>query len=184
MGFSISWLAVEGLTKAAVLQRLSLRDTGEVDHGNDSPFSIAEIPTGWVIVFSNDVMYAGPQRLAVLSAGCRVVGCQIEEHCMAIAAYLYDHGVQVWAVEHVSEKGIRDLAVSGNPPNEFESIRDRLFREQEREEAENGAGLLSTDFIFDIPVETATLVCGYRHDRWKFDWGEPVYTRVDDISQG
>lgn len=177
MGFSISWLAVEGLAKAAVLDRLSLHDTEEIDPVNESSFSVATGLAGWVLVFSNDVAYAGvPERLVTLSVGGRVVACQVEEHCMACAAYLYEDGVQIFALEHISEKGIRDLSVIGRPPSEFVSIRDRLVQQQEKEDAENRASLLYTDFIFDIPLETARAICGYRHDRWKFDWGEPVFT--------
>src|SRR5258707_5723437 len=29
------------------------------------------------------------------------------------------------------------------------------------------------------PVEVAAAVCKYRHDRWKFEWGKPQFTRLD-----
>src|SRR3981189_795931 len=34
-----------------------------------------------------------------------------------------------------------------------------------------GGETLSFDYTFDIPVEVAAAVCKYRHDRWKFEWG-------------
>jgi hypothetical protein len=37
---------------------------------------------------------------------------------------------------------------------------------------------LSFDYTFDIPVEVAAAVCKYRHDRWKFEWGNPQFTRL------
>jgi hypothetical protein len=35
---------------------------------------------------------------------------------------------------------------------------------------------LRFDHTFDIPVEVATAVCTYHHDRWKFEWGKPHFT--------
>lgn len=37
MGFSISWLAFKGLSKAEVLKRTGFRDSGAYDEANESP---------------------------------------------------------------------------------------------------------------------------------------------------
>jgi hypothetical protein len=42
-----------------------------------------------------------------------------------------------------------------------------------------GGETLSFDYTFDIPVEVAAAVCKYRHDRWKFEWSKPQFTRLD-----
>jgi hypothetical protein len=36
-----------------------------------------------------------------------------------------------------------------------------------------------------MPVELARYLTGYRHDRWKFDWGKPRFTKLEraDASQ-
>lgn len=78
MGFSISWIGFHGITKAEVLSRTSLRDTGVPDDALESPFSIAEFPDGWIILHSNDFNYASPARVAPLSSGCRVIACLVE----------------------------------------------------------------------------------------------------------
>jgi hypothetical protein len=36
------------------------------------------------------------------------------------------------------------------------------------------------DYIFDIPVELANALCGYRHDQ-RLDWGNPKFTRLESI---
>lgn len=41
-----------------------------------------------------------------------------------------------------------------------------------------GGETLSFDYTFDIPVEVAAAVCTYHHDRWKFEWGKPHFTRL------
>ena len=54
-------------------------------------------------------------------------------------------------------------------------MRDDLLKQQD---AEGGSKAL-VDYVFDIPVRLAEDLCGYRHDRWKFDWGQPVFTRLE-----
>jgi hypothetical protein len=179
MGFSVAWLAVQGLAKDDVLSRLGLRDTGRVDPTNGTPLSMSMLPAGWIIVFSNDILYAEPPRPAKLSEGCRVVACQVEEHVMASGASLYADGRQEWTIRHVSDNGIFDLSVDGRLPAEFLPIRDRAFHRQDQEE-EDAKGVLGADFVFDIPIETAAAICGYRHDRGMFPWGVPVFTCLED----
>ena len=50
----------------------------------------------------------------------------------------------------------------------FESVQKALARVK-----------ADVDFVFDVPVQLAAELCGYQHDRWKFDWGEPVFSRLE-----
>lgn len=172
MGFRISWIGFEGKAKASVLEMAGLNDTGEPDEVNEAPFSGAEIPGGWFILFSNDFMFVSPERLARLSVDCRIVACRVHEGIMFSAAYGYGHGNQLWELAHNAQQSIHDLSVSGSPPPSFQSIRQRLSQKQERT-----AG--GVDYIFDIPVEVAAAVGKYRHDRMKFEWGTPQFTRLN-----
>ena len=175
MGYRISWVGFNGLSKDEVLRLLGATDTGAIDEANEAPFSGAEIPGGWFILFSNDFGFASKEALASLSSNCDVVACQVLESVGVSMAYAYSHGTEQWAVLHDEQKGIRDLVVSGSPPPAFEKIRARLSLEQEAQGGES-AGV---DYFFDIPVETAEAVCGFRHDRWEFEWGEPKFTVLD-----
>ena len=94
---------------------------------------------------------------------------------MVSAAYGYDRGNAQWSVIHDAQQGISDLSLSGSPPVELNYIRERLSGEQQ----DAGGEGADVDYIFDIPVELAATVCGYRHDRWKFDWGEPRFYVLD-----
>jgi hypothetical protein len=49
----------------------------------------------------------------------------------------------------------------------------RLMQEQET----TAGGVV--DYIFDIPVEVPAAVCKHRHDRWKYEWGAPQFTRLE-----
>jgi hypothetical protein len=176
MGFSISWIAIRGIPKAEVCARLALRDSQESDEANESPISGASLPTGWFLLFLNQVThpFVKVDALRQLSKGCEVVGGQVEEHVMVSAAFCYQDGHRLWNITHESDKGKNNLEVDGSLPEQFEDIRAKCFSEQRRDD-EEGDG--DVDYIFEIPLEVAESVCGYKHDQWEFDWGQPAFTK-------
>jgi hypothetical protein len=173
MGFRISWIGFQGVIKDQALERLDLRDTGELDEANEAPFSAASIPGEWFILFSNDFLFASSERLVSLSRDCRTLACQVHEGIMVSNALSYERGVCVWQIMHNHQNGPDDLSVTGSPPEAFRSIRDRLMQLQDEQ---RGRGV---DYVFDVPVETAAKMCGYRHDRVRFEWGKPNFTRLE-----
>ncbi len=175
MGFSISWVAFKGLAKTAALQRNGFRDTGVPDEANEAPFCAAELPTGWVVLFSNDFEYGASEHLIGFSAGVTAVSCQVEEHIMFSAACCCTDSREVWSVTHDSQGGIYDITTRGILPAEFGPIKARLIQEQDA----GGGKAAGVDYMFDIPVELAAALTGYRHDRLEFDWGQPHFTIVE-----
>jgi hypothetical protein len=175
MGFSISWLAFKGLSKAEVLKRTGFRDSGAYDEANESPFSLAELPTGWAILFSNDFNYGSAEHLIGLSAAATVLACQAEEHIMFSAAHCCADGRESWTLWRDSARGMYDLSTQGALPAEFEPIKKRLTSPQDA----SGGARSRVDYMFDIPVELAAELTGYRHDRWKFDWGQPHFKTLE-----
>jgi hypothetical protein len=175
MGYSISWIAVRGKPKARLLAELDLRDTNEDDEANESPVSGAELPGGWYVLFLNDLThpYVDVASLKRLSTGCEVVGAQVEEHVMVSASFYYLDGRREWNMTHESDKGLNNLETDGVPPVEFSSSRDANLKLQEDKGEEEGV-----DYVFEVPLEVAESICGYRHDRWQFEWGEPKFTRL------
>lgn len=163
MGFKISWLAFQGLDKTQLLARLGMTDSGERDEVCESPFSLCESPTGWMILFANDFGFADERRLTALSAGVRLLGCNIHEGLMYSSAALYENGEQKWAVTHDAQKERFNLNVSGQPPEALDTIRERLTGAQNADQDGD------VDFIFDIPVELAQTLTGYRHDAYNPD---------------
>lgn len=175
MGYSISWIAIRGIAKAEACTRLSIRDSKEPDEANASPVSGATLPTGWLVFFLNELThpFVEVEALCKLSEGCEVIGCQVEEHVMVSASFLYRNGRRLWDITHRSEKGIDNLEVDGSPPNEFQAIRAKNLASQQKADAEDEG----VDYVFEVPLELAEGICGYKHDRWKFEWGEPIFTK-------
>jgi len=64
-------------------------------------------------------------------------------------------------------------------PDDRESPPGSTLRQMQKQQTTAGGETLSFDCTFDIPVEVAAAVCKYRHDRWKFEWGKPQFTRLD-----
>ncbi len=160
MGASLSWIAVSGKSKADILACLSLVETDTLGESHDFAISGTPLPGGWYLLALDD--YAHPfvtdAALEELSSDCTVVGCQVEEHVMASAAFCFSNGKRSWSVEHESERGIHDLRESGDLPPSYQSIRTRLLAEQHSE------GDQQVDFVFDVPVSLAHDLCSYRHD--------------------
>jgi hypothetical protein len=157
MGFSISWLAIRGKDPASVCNELALRGTGEHEEIPESPLLGAELPSGWYLVFANHCGFADTQPLAKLSSDAEIVTCSVEEHVMYSGASCWKHGKRMWSITHDSQQGIEHLEAEGQLPPVFAPIRDQMTaRQADRDDA---------DYIFDVPVEVAKSLTGFRHDK-------------------
>ena len=158
MGYSLSWLAVKGKLPQTVREELGFRASGEREEIPESPLSAAEMPNGWYLIVANRsdefISDVAMQRLS--SGNCELVTCSVEEHVMVSSATGWKNGLRVWSVLHDAQKDLRHLDIQGEPPTEFIAIRDGLLAQKEPE---------NCDYIFDIPVETARSLTGYRYDR-------------------
>ena len=156
MGFSLSWLAVKGKSPEAVRGELGFQPSGQREAIPEAELSAVAMPSGWYLIVSNHsesvCSDAVLQRLS--SSGGELVTCFVEEHVMVSKATGWMDGEMVWSVTHDAQKDERHLDVHGTPPPEFAAIRDRLFAKRTPD----------CDYIFDVPVETAQSICGYRHD--------------------
>jgi hypothetical protein len=177
MGFAISWVAIKGKSKDDVLATVELTDTAEQDEANESPISGAELGSGWYVLFLNTYGHklVEPKSLERLSTGCEVLACMVEEHVMASSAEMYKDGQTVWHVAHQGDgEDIYDLTVAGALPASFQKIRQRLTDAQEHE----GRKPPEVDYIFDIPLELAAEICGYKHDQLNDDLPAPGFTKL------
>lgn len=160
MGYSSWWLAVSGKEPERVLRELGLNaGREEARHFYDGDVVTGSVPGGWFFVFLNRNAWAWFEEplILALSAGCRVVTCEAEEHAMYSTATGYSDGRRLWFVEH-PEPGI--LNVDGNPPPELGPIAASLRAQQEEADRIDE----EVDYIFGIPVELAKSITGFRYD--------------------
>ncbi|HEV2816015.1 MAG TPA: hypothetical protein VGW40_02145 [Allosphingosinicella sp.] len=162
MGFRISWLAAQGLSKSQLLAHFGLVDTLVADAANEAPFSAAELPSGWTLLWSNDPAFATIARCTRLSRLAPVLSCWVNETAMFSSANYFEGGVYRWFAGHALDQGADHLVHEGDMPPQFDGIRARLTASQ----AEYGERQPPVDFLFDIPVELAQSICGFRHDEY------------------
>ena len=148
-----------------MLEALALRGTGATEEIPESEITGAELPGGWYLVVSQrDCLgFTKDKALEQLSTLGEVIICFVEEHVMCSLAGCWRAGQRVWSVYHDCDgrSGNLHLDVQGQPPPAFVEIRDRLMSEQEAA----GGKKAGVDFVFDVPVELARAVTGYRHDQ-------------------
>src|SRR5437867_3174852 len=122
MGASVSWLAVRGGTREAVLAALGLRGTGSFEEIPESALTGAALPSGWYIVVSNREYpaFMEDKTLARLSSTAEVVTCFVEEHVMCSFASQWRGSRMLWSVIHTADTGgIEHLETKGELPPFF-----------------------------------------------------------------
>jgi hypothetical protein len=158
MGYSLTWLACRGASLDAVLSCLSLNRTNEVSEYARAPIAAQPLSADWTLVVASGCGHriGSEQMLAALSEGCEVVACSVEEHVNFASAQYWLGGSRAWHVEHSWEKSPQHLAVEGAPPSILESVR------REREALQRVDD--EVDYFFDIPLECAKHLTGFKHD--------------------
>jgi hypothetical protein len=178
VGSSISWVAIKGVERREAIERLGLIETAHVADRDRVKTSAADLPSGWLLIYSRNLDFVTPQRLQALSAGGVALGCLVEEHVMFSGLRWFEDGRERWSVIHEGEQGAHDLAVAGDLPAQFPAIRDRLFRKQNDDEEDD------VDFIFELPVELGAALCGFRHDTIDEEQGRLVFTELKAPASG
>jgi hypothetical protein len=179
MGFSLSWVAVQGQQPEVVLAEFVLRATGRYEELPEAPTVGAKLPGGWYIVVADgcDFPFVRQRALRRLSLASEVVMCTVEEHVMYSAAMGWADGREVWSVDHDAQQGIRHLDAQGVLPPAFAGIRDRLEAEQEAA----GGDQARVDFISDVPVTLAERLTGFRHDRVLMRFGKAPFEVLEPL---
>lgn len=160
MGPKISWLAVRGKDAATVRGQMELRAAGEPESMPASRLAGAELPGGWTLILSTDPQYADSAPLDNLANDAEVVTCCGDEELMYSSASGWLNGRRLWYVVHDGQIGIQHFHVDGDPPPEFHAIYNRLAVVQ----AEAGGINITVDHVFEVPIQLAKALTGFRHD--------------------
>ena len=161
MGFSISWLGFRGyqVKEAAALFG---GEVGGSSEDFDSPINAYLSEKNWAIIILGYCSFPNPpdSYLSVFSQGREMVVVHIEDHVMFARAEFWRDGKIIWRAWHSGDKNVRDLHTTGDLPASFETIRQQAFSKQDKEDAERP----EVDFVFDIPLDLAAELTGFRHD--------------------
>jgi hypothetical protein len=175
MGFACAWIAVKGKSPEDVLKEFDLNRTGEFEETFDSDYNATKRGQWYILIANRDgvipLLKADAYRL---SRNCEMVFCQVEDHVMYSSASYWVDGTNKFFVSHNSDKGETNLEEKGSFPAQYDEIRARLIGEQKKEDSKRSSGdtesmQFPVDYIFDIPVELAKSLTGFRHDDWSED---------------
>jgi hypothetical protein len=159
VGYSLSWIAVKQSSPEQIHSALGVRPTGKREDFPESPITGAELPNGsYLVVFDREEL--NDRTLAKYSSSCELIHCFVEEHVMYSTVAAWKGGICVWSATHDAQEGILYLHLEGPVPPSATAIRERLMKEQQK----NGGANSDVDYIFDIPVELAKELTGFRHD--------------------
>lgn len=166
MGWSISWTAVRGESEDQALSHFNLARTGRFVATTEPGETVATLaPGGWTLVGADDFDSPLFQQtsLAQVAKRCELVTVRVEEHIMYSSPEYWRNGEQEWFLSHDNQKGRMDLTAVGRAPGLFAEVKAHLLKQQRDYDAANHS--MRVDFLFDVPVETAARVVGFRHDR-------------------
>ncbi|WP_308719088.1 hypothetical protein [Komagataeibacter xylinus] len=181
MGFNASYLAFHGVRREEILALMEFEDTGIEDEAREADFSIADMPTGWTILWSSQCEYLPDSEPLHLPFRCRhsIVGCCVLETTMMSVGFGHDYDDQGkmynrWNISHEAAKGHDNLECTGTLPPESSAI-------IEAARAEAGT-CKNVDVFFDIPVSVIESLTGFRYDRPVYDGKEILFTELRSLA--
>ena len=105
-------------------------------------------------------------------AQLRLVAVVHHEETRFSLATEWRNGAPVWSVSHEAGEGEAQIAVDGALPEAFEAVRAEFLAAADgRSEAEKA---------FEVPVELAFRITGFRHDAIGFEETGPVFMRLEE----
>jgi hypothetical protein len=176
MGFNMSWIFVDEIDREELYQALDLSPTGKAPDRHDLgtsrvPLAGATLNSGWSAIFAKYALVldvtigTNPPRLTRLPAKSRSITCVVLEHAMMSYASLSQGGRRTWEIRHDASQGAEHLETSGDLPPEFAGFRKNALYKQREQQEHRQPGEWGVDYVFDVPLETAETITGYRHDR-------------------
>jgi hypothetical protein len=162
VGVCLCWIAVRGCPRDAAVEELGFEEGHAVDDLPDR-IGIATLPNDWLLfVFNDDLQRAFDAEVTALSRHGPAVACAIEEHVMYHEARGYGGGEETWRMTHdpTTAHSRYHLAVTGQPPANFEAVHSKAVAQQDAEGGEDA----NVDFISEVPLKVAKSICGFRHD--------------------
>ena len=157
MGFRVALIAVRGIEADSLYKRYGVRRTGQREEIAESPICGATVSTGWELLYLNEDPLPHGEVLAELSANAELLFCDVNETCMSSFATGWENGLEKWIVFHDAQQSPVHLVTDGEPPDEYNAIRDAKLRQQ----AEDGDDV---DHVFDVPIDLFGSLTGIRYD--------------------
>jgi hypothetical protein len=190
MGYRLSWFAVRQVPIEKIHAELHLRSLGKAAEADSSGHPVQAIGSqfsdDWYVIQASHLReyWLANQILEKLSLLGHVVACDVCETTMQSAASGWDHGKLTWSVIHDDQVGGNHLEAYGGPPEIYTGIREGLMAQQVLEDS-----VLVTrdqfraDYLFDVPIDFAAALTGFRHDLVGDDLFEALTFSSDQLQR-
>jgi hypothetical protein len=175
VGFNMSWVFVDAIELDELYAALDVKSTGEAADPYDLGTFRVELAglrpkAEWCAVFGHYsfvldlAIGTDPPRLERLPAKSRAVSCVVLEHAMISHASLWQDGRHIWQVHHQpSREHPRNLEFWGDLPPGFSGSWDAALQKQSKHDARRKPGEWGVDYLFNVPLDTAAEITGFRH---------------------
>src|SRR5262249_6448576 len=136
--------------------------TGKAGEYPDDSMVGAPLLSGWYLLVAKgcDHRIITDRVLKTLSRGCRMIACSVEEDVMWRLTTQWENGEEVLRASHSGDRDVHNLTTSGTLPDFFARVHAEALAQQA---AEGGADA-EVDCVFDVPLELARRITGFRHD--------------------
>lgn len=162
--WTCSWIAIRGGEPDGVLSELALNRTNGYTPTPSAEWCCVESDNDWFVLFSGRNSAPeefSPEFLSVLSKRSELVVSVIEEPIMFSSVAYWVDGRSIWSVVHDAQRGISHIDVRGELPDAVEAI----YEEWQARQDEHGEDAAELDYIFQVPIEMAARLTGFRYDR-------------------
>ncbi len=157
------WAAVRGRNPEESHYLLGLEAVGRVGIPSKGLVAGQSLPSNWYVVYANENEHPFFDRSKLLASSSRtdLVLMEIDDETLSCVLERFHEGKSLWRVQYASAAGPSSLIAEGELPSEFETIKGQYKELQDSQKVESG---LEVDYFFEIPLEFARSVVGFRHD--------------------
>ena len=154
MGLNLKWIAMQGASRALLLDRLGFVPIGECSDEINPSYACCDLPDGWVVFVAMGYKFPIEEAVKGLPAGPLILAAESYESVTFSSLRAYRDDVQLWSVVHDPDKDQDGVVVEGEPPAPFADLKRELDTVQASEDER-------VDHIFDLPNRLGKRVCGY-----------------------
>jgi hypothetical protein len=170
---------------------MRLKRSGQTYQDFDCEYASISLTSGWSVVIAHRVDYLEKLDMASVSSAGHIITLALHDGIMISIAESWTSGQRDWRVLHEGQKHVEHLDARGRLPEHFAAAKSKcedairkhvpvqtsasapempeferaMFERMGLKVTPVGTAPLSVDFHFDIPIDLANSLVGFRFDQ-------------------